>query len=262
MDEAQWIALRELVPAASAPVLLCQEYAERYPTRSVTVVTVLPGAVGAVARNDGNILLGLQRHQHSGDVSRDIAAALLAALETQPGEFVTVPAMPGEGPRLQDLVQPVALDVTVHAGFDFWFEGELPENSEARTSLDRANDSIYPTCAMGAVPAAYWCRVPERSHIRWVLSEDEDLALNSLAKIAAAGNIPLGEGTKLAGMFRAHGRLIPVWDLPREREADSWEDDLARFAKLYEATLSLREPLTGEELRAKQGLLGRQIALR
>ena len=33
------------------------------------------------------------------------------------------------------------------------------------------------------------------------------------------GPFTLGEGTRFAGMFRAHGLLVPVWDLPREPPA-------------------------------------------
>ena len=98
VDETEWIALRELVPAATAPLRLAPEYAERYPDRPVTLASVLPGAVPAISKPDGRVLLGLQRHVQSGDVSRDLAVALLQALETEPGQEVTVPA-PGGGWR-------------------------------------------------------------------------------------------------------------------------------------------------------------------
>ena len=44
----------------------------------------------------------------------------VAALETPPGETVPVPALPGEGPRLQDVLDNVPLEITVHDGFEFW----------------------------------------------------------------------------------------------------------------------------------------------
>src|SRR5437867_7602090 len=93
-DEPEWIALRELVPAASAPLRLAPSLAERYPDRPVTLATVLPMAWPAMVKPDGRIFIGLQRQVHSGDVSRDLAAALLQALDTQPGEPVPVPALP------------------------------------------------------------------------------------------------------------------------------------------------------------------------
>jgi hypothetical protein len=63
-------------------------------------------------------------------------------------------------------------------------------------------------------------------------------------------------------MFRAHGLLVPVWDLPREPEAPEWEAPLAEFAKRYAEALAVTEPATAAERRARQGLLGRQFTLR
>ena len=91
-DEPEWIALRELVPAASAPLTLRPEIIEEYGDRPVTLSTVLPMAWPAMTRSDGRIFIGLQRHVQSGDVSRDLAVAILSALRTEPGDTVSVPA--------------------------------------------------------------------------------------------------------------------------------------------------------------------------
>ncbi|MEV4754057.1 DUF5926 family protein [Micromonospora sp. NPDC049559] len=262
VDEPEWIALRELVPAASAPLTLVPDLVERYGDRPVSLATVLPMAAPAVARPDGRVLVGLQRHVQSGDVSRDLAVALLRALETEPGGTVTVPALPGAGPRLQDILVDGPLDVTMHDGFDFWLDPEAAGDPNVQASLERANASIYPTVRLAAAPAAYWCRVPDKAHVRWVLPEDEDAALDALARLSAANELLLGEGTKFAGMFRAHGRLVPVWDLPREPEADRWEAPVAEFAKRYAEALAEAAPLDAAGRRAKQGLLGRQLTLR
>jgi Family of unknown function (DUF5926) len=260
-DEPQWVALRELVPAASAPLRLAPDLAERYGDPAVLLSTVLPLAAPAIVKPDGRVMVGLQRHQQSGDVSRDLAVALLCALETEPGGTVTVPPLPGPGPRLQDVLADGALDITLHDGFGYWLD-EVPEDADVQASLERANGSILPTARLAAAPAAYWTRVPERAHVRWVLAEDEEPALDALARLAAAGALPLGEGTRFAGMFRAHGLLVPVWDLPREPSADQWEGPLARLAEEYAEALAVDAPLTAEQRRARQGLLGRQITLR
>ena len=88
------------------------------------------------------------------------------------------------------------------------------------------------------------------------------MALDALARLSATGGLLLGEGTKFAGMFRAHGLLVPVWDLPREPGAAEWEVPVADFAKRYADAVAVAEPLTPAERRARQGLLGRQITLR
>ena len=95
-----------------------------------------------------------------------------------------------------------------------------------------------------------------------MLPEDEDTALNTLARLGPAGSLGFGDGTKFAGMFRAHGLLVPVWDLPRNVEAADWEEPLAGFGKRYAEALTVDEPLSPEQRRARQGLLSRQLTLR
>ncbi len=262
-DETEWIALRELVPAATAPLKLAPAFVEQYGERDITLSTVLPMAWPAMTKPDGRIFIGLQRHVQSGDVSRDISVAILRALESTPGEPVSVPALPGIGPRLQDILADGPLDVTMQEGFDYWLDEGATDDPNVAASLENANSSIYPTVRMAAAHAAYWCRVPDRAHMRWVLSEDEDTALDALARLSAAGDLLLGDKTKFAGMFRAHGRLVPVWDLPTDLPGTDWEEPLAALAKRYQdAVVTDGTPLTSEERRARQGLIGRQITLR
>ncbi|WP_433792741.1 DUF5926 family protein [Actinoplanes sp. CA-252034] len=262
-DEPEWIALRELVPAASAPLTLKPEIVEEYGDRSVTLSTVLPMAWPAMSRRDGHVFIGLQRHVQSGDVSRDLAVAILSALQTEPGNTVSVPALPGEGPRLQDILVDNPLEIAMHEGFEYWLDPEQMQDGTVKASLERANASIYPTVRLAAAKAAYWCRVaPDKSHVRWVLSEPEDQALNALSRLSASGDLLLGEDTKFAGMFRAHGLLVPVWDVPGEPEGAEFEAVLADFAKRYHDILAVDEPLDAAARRAKQGLIGRQLTLR
>lgn len=260
-DEPQWVALRELVPAATAPLTLAPSLVERYGERRVTLATLLPMAWPAMVRQDGELLVGLQRYLESGDANWDVAAAILAALDTEPGQPVAAPTEPGEGPRLAEVIADGELEVTVHDGFEFWGDGDATDPTVA-ASLERANESIYPTARMAAARAAYWCRVSERAHLRWVLPEPEDAALTALARLAGAGALKLREDTKFAGMFRTLGLLVPVWDLPREPEAEAWEEPLAGFVKRYADALAVEGELDAAARRARQGLVGRQLTLR
>jgi Family of unknown function (DUF5926) len=255
-DEPEWIALRELVPAATAPLTLQTQYGDR----PVTLATLLPMALPAMSRADGSILIGLQRNVGSGDANRDVAAMILAAVETPPGDPVPVPEV-SEGPRLADVIVDGELDVTVHDRFDFWASASEDDPAIA-ASLERANESIFPTVRLAAARAAYWCRVPERAHVRWVLSDPEDTALTALARVSAAGGLKLRDDTKFAGMFRVLGVLIPVWDLPREPDAAEWEEPLAAFAKRYAEALAVTGDLDDATRRARHGLIGRQLTLR
>jgi hypothetical protein len=260
-DEPDWVALRELVPAATATLTLAPELTDKYGDRTVTLATVLPMALPVIGRPDGQILLGLQRNTQSGDVSRDLGAALEAALEAEPGAPVPVPALAGPGARLQDLLADGRLEVTVLDGFEFWLD-DGQDDAVVRASLERANATVIPTVRLGAAPAAYWCRVTGKAHVRWVLSQDEEPALAALSRLAAAGGLRLGEGTRFAGMFRAHGLLVPVWDLPGEPEAGDWEEPVADFATRYARALEVTAGLDPAERRARQGLLARQLTLR
>lgn len=256
VDETDWVALREIVPAATAPLHLKDD-----PNRVVVLSTVLPLAWPAMVRADGTIYLGLQVQSRSGDVSRDLAAALETALETTPGNSVQPPGLPGPGKRLQDLLADDPLDVTLHPGFDYWVEGAPDPTGEVAASMERANASVVPTARLSSVASAYWCRMKERTHLRWVLPEDEDPLLDALARLSAAGALGIGPDTRYVGSFRAHGLLVPVWDAPFDRDADAMEEPVAALRARLDEELASDKPLTVDERRARSGLLSRQLTL-
>ena len=230
--------------------------------RDVVLSTVLPMAWPAMVRPDGRVLVGLQVPSRSGDASRDVAAALLQALDAAPGSAVVPAGLPGPGPRLQDLLDPAPLDVTLHAGFDHWLGGPPEPDSEVAASLERANSTIVPTARLTGVDAAYWCRIGERVSLRWVLPEDEEPLLDALARLAVAGGLGLGPDTRYLGCFRAHGLLVPVWDLPGATPAEAVEQPAASLRGRLDEALAAPRPLQPAERRARAGLLSRQLTLR
>jgi hypothetical protein len=258
--ECDVVALRELVPAATAPLTLSAEAGGA--DRTVTLCTLLPMAAPAMVRDSGEIWLGLQVQHNFGDPARDLGAVLLKALESEPG-VVGLTDAPGTGPRLQDLVTGDTLDVTVHDGFDFWI-ADVPEEDRATAAaaLEQANSAASPTARLANVEAAYWTNVGTKEHLRWVMPEPEGPLLDALARLHAAGRDVLVEGSRFVGMFRAHGLLAPVWDLPLGTGAEVLEEPAARFAAdLREALVDAAE-LTGEERAARAGLANRQVTLR
>jgi hypothetical protein len=261
--ETDWVAMREILPAATATVTFAEGQAPEGAPAEVTVATVLPLAWPGLHRTDGTILVGTQSGSISGDASRDLATSLLAAATAEQGTPVTsTPASTSDTPRLQDLLDTSgSFDVTIHEGFDFWV-GESELDDEAKASLERANESVIPTVKMAAAPSAYWCRIGDRTHIRLVLPEDEDVATDALARLHAAGDSALGESTRLLGAFRACGLLVPVWDLEPDKESADYEDALGEFMTRYAAASAADAPLTAEERRARSGLLSRQVTLR
>jgi Family of unknown function (DUF5926) len=262
--EAEWVALREIVPAATAPLTMTDE---RFAERPVTLATVLPMAWPGMVKEDGRIFLGLQTQFRSGDLSRDLAAVLERALDTDPGAPVTLIDLPGPGARLQDLVDAeTPVEPTLHEGFDFWLDNESPDDPNVSASLERANAAIAPTVRLSAAPAAYWCRMGDRTQIRWVLPHDEDATLNAFAKLYATGGsgggLSLGEGTRYLGTFRAHGLLAPVWDLPEGTPAADCEEPVKALSARLDDALADDKPLTAEQRHARDGLRGRQVTLR
>jgi hypothetical protein len=260
--ECELIALREFVPSATAPLTLAKPG-----DREVTLATVLPMAAAALVRADGAALLGLQVQTRSSDVSRDMARALRWALEAEAGAVLPVVGpetdTSADRERFQDLVDPKqVLEPEVHTDFSWWMpEGEEPVGDVA-LSLERANAAIMPTERIG--PAAYWVEAGDRCHLRWVRPEPEEQLLFAMARLAAAGELGLGEGSRYAGCFRAHGLLVPVWDLDREQHAREWTKPAEELGdRLTAALASLDDkPLTGEERRARDGLVGRQVTIR
>lgn len=259
--ECDWVALRELVPAATAALTLKGGLPEGVP--SVTLATVLPMAWPALRRDDGSVLLGLQNDTSSGDLSRDLADTLQRALTAKPGTPVAAQRVPADGPRLQDLLDVDAgFEPDVHSGFEFWVPDSAESASpEVAASLERANTAAIPTVKLSGVDAAYWCETPEKNHLRWVMPYPEEQLLDALARLHAAGTSSLGEGTRLVGSFRAHGLMVPVWDLPSTMGAEECEKPAAELAERLTKALQTDAPLTPEERRARGGLTNRQVTL-
>ncbi|GAB3356048.1 DUF5926 family protein [Amycolatopsis echigonensis] len=255
------IALREFVPSATAKLTLADG-------GDVTLGTVLPMAAAAFVRSDGERFLGLQVQTRSSDISRDLGRALRWLLDAEPGDVLSVPDTtsptdPDERNRLQDLLVPSAeLEVDLHTDFAWWLPEDADATGDVAVSLERANAAIMPTDRLGS--GAYWVLAGEKAHLRWVRPEPENLLLQALARLSAAGTLGLGEGTRYAGSFRAHGLLVPVWDLDPEAHAREWAEPKDQLgARLDEALKSLdSEPLNAAERRARDGLIGRQLTIR
>lgn len=268
-NESEWVAMREILPAATAAVkvevLEGTEVGGRpVPAgeHDITLVTVLPGAIPALHRDNGEVLVALQSRTSSGDASRDLVQAIFTALAAEAGASVnTVRPATADTPRLEDiLVKGQELDPQVHQDFTFWLADNASD--EQRAALEQMNDTAIPMEKVDGAPTAYWCHMTGRSYVRWILGEDEDAALQALARLQAAGEHTLGEGTELLGAFRANGLLVPVIEVDAEAESGTFSGALAELQSRYEAALGRSEALTAEERKARDGLISRQVTLR
>jgi hypothetical protein len=265
--ECELVAMREFLPSATAPLPL-KDAAD-----NVTLATVLPGASAALVRPGGEILLGMQVQTRSGDLSADVARALAWARNAEPGSALpVVPPAAGDpgsdgSARLQDVLDVDApLDLTIHGDFGWWLapDDAAPPSAEATATLERANAVIMATEAVVAegVRAAYWVDTGSKAHLRWVRPEPEERLLVALARLQARGELDLGAESRYAGSFRAHGLLVPVWDLDRELHAKEWTAPAAAFAARLTEVLADDAPLTDAERRSRDALAGKQVTLR
>ncbi|SNV17367.1 Uncharacterised protein [Dermatophilus congolensis] len=279
--ESDWVAMRQLLPAALATITLrdCDPIRSALghdPSETdlnITITTLLPGAWPALHRDNGERLIAIQSVGASGDASRDIAAAILAALAAPAGAPVThMPPVNADTPRLQDLIDPATtFAADLRAGFDYWVPDVNALDARAKAELEEANASLVPTTRMPADACpknaiAYWGLMGDRALIRLILTDEENRATDALARLHAASADTLqaeqGAPTRLLGAFRADGVLIPVWDLDPALGAEAYEKALAEFSTRYTAALASDAPLNPEERRARSGLLSRQLTLR
>ena len=159
--EEDLVAMAQIIPAATATVRLTKEYGGK----QVQLVTLLPEFVQGLKRSDGEVLVAMQTSMHSGDASRDVAAAVLATLELPEGQALRTDGLPEPGPRLQDILDTTEPPVvSVRETFDFWIDPQAAgENEQARQvieeAIERAKEEIAPTRPVPGVEHAYWCRL-------------------------------------------------------------------------------------------------------
>ena len=255
-SEADIVALREFVPAATAPLKLADS------DRTVLLCSLLPGAAPALVREEGAIWLGLQVQHSYGDPSRDLAAVLLDAFDAEPGSMVGLSSDPGEGQRFQDLVSDEPLEVTVHSGFDYWVADMDDSDGSMAEALKQANEATSPTERLTGVEGAYWTSVGNREYLRWVLPHDEDKVLDGLARLHSTNGANLVDDDRLIGMFRTHGLVVPVWDLPPGTGAAALAEPITKVVDALAEAMASTTPLTSEERAARAGLTSRQLTIR
>ena len=256
--EPDWVALRELVPAATATARTTAEHG----ARDVVVTTVLPNSWAALHRADGVVLVALQTGTSSGDASRDVATALLLALDAEPGTAIETIGLPTPGPRLQDVLDlSVPFEVTVQDSFSYWLDPSTEVTPDLQAAMEEADAGIVDTRRLTSVESAYWCRMGAREYLRWAQPADEQVVLDGLARLHATRESGFDDG-KFIGYFRAAGIVVPVWELARGSEAEDVEKPVADFAPRLEAAMADTTPLDANARRARAGLVARQVTLR
>jgi hypothetical protein len=260
--ECDLVALRNFVPSATAELTVAGA------THPVRLATVLPGAVAALVRTepadagatDAVGYAALQTGLRPADPGAALAGALTFAGTANPGETLAKPR-PG---TLADVIDPAAaLQITVHSSYDWWLLGAADE--QVRQLVEHANSLIMPAARLDlgpdAVGAPWWADTGARAHVRWVHPADEDALMSALARVHAAGDLTLGDGSKFAGSFRSDGLLIPVFDVDRESHPDEWVPAAVRLAGALDEALADDSELTPAQRRSRNGIRARQVSL-
>lgn len=260
--ECDLVALREFVPSATATAPVTVD------GRTVVLATVLPGAVAALVREDAGTItsfVGLQVQAQSKDVAAEISSALDWASTAAPGESLEASSVDRSTRALTDVLDADApLDITVHQDFNWWIPESASPAADVAATVERANQAIMPSARIEAdgVVAAWWVDAGDKAHIRWVRPESEDEVMLALARLHAAGDLHLGEGSRYAGSFRTHGLLVPVFDLDPELHPTEWAKPAQEFGSKLSDALAVDAPLTAAQLRSRDGLRSRQVTLR
>ena len=259
--EADLVALQEFVPSAVAKFDI--------KGTPVNIVTVLPGAGAALVREEsegGERFVALQVTSHSQNPGRDLAYALNWVVDAKPGETLQSTVADGSQPELTPLIDASATpEITTYQDFSWWFPEGAAVPPQIQQALQQANDAVLPSEKVGAdLPGAIWWVNPGggKAHIRWVRTEDNEAQmLSALARIAARGELNLGEGTKFAGAFRTHGLVVPVFDLDPSVDAGSYEEALAALNKQIEAEYTNDAALTADERKQLDNIKSRQVTI-
>lgn len=253
-SEGDWVALREFVPTATAVVKLKDG-------GTLRVCSLLPGAGAGLVRPDGEIWVGLQVLHNHGDISRDLAHVVEVAQQTPPGTPIRM-TNPGVGARLQDLVDPDGgFELELHDGFDWWLLEDDRGSAAATAALEDANDSVAPTTRLSSVDSAYVTEMGDHTYLRWIMARDEDRLLDAFARLRAGDRDAIVDGTRLIGIFRAHGLLAPVWELD-DVDVETLDEAAAAFAALVDEVAQDDSELTSAERAARRDLSSRQVTIR
>ena len=219
--EADWVAMRELVPAATATLRTTDG-------RDVTLASVLPGGTpgaGARQRRDparrpDADLVRRRQPRHRDGAGRRARGAGRHPGRPGPDRRRRLGRAAAAGAARPDARR--SRSPCTRTSGSGW---RAPTPARPRMAgLEHANEAILPTVrlagprrrVLGAAgqragpPALGAARSRRRScSTRWPGSSPRSRSCS-------------GEGTRYAGAFRALGLVVPVWDLPADTPAEDW----------------------------------------
>lgn len=82
-----------------------------------------------------------------------------------------------------------------------------------------------------------------------------------MARLQAENANDLGGIGSFLGYFRAHGIIIPVWELEFGTPVDDVEEPIAAFGERMDEALNTTEPMSTEARRVRSGIVSRQLTI-
>lgn len=258
-QEAHLVAMREIIPCATLNARTTPEFGDA----EFAFATLLPDGVGAMVREDGQILVGLQTRTHSGDLSHDLAGALLSAVAAKAaGQTGTVGFdVRDPAPRLQEVIVNDDAAMELAEDFGFWFDANELDDADRQQALAQNREDMVPTSEVPGAPGMYWCSM-NNNFVRYVTTVDEDDLFTALARLQAAGTATLGPDSQFVGAFRACGIAIPVFQVDRALTPDELSVSAQELLAALEEALQVDTALSEDEKRARAGLISRQVTIR
>ena len=135
--ETTLIGLQHFVPAATAEIEVKGE--------KVTLCTILPGAVAALVRDNGERMVALQSRQLSQNPGRDLAYRLEWVLDAQPGASLEVGLADGNQPKLTDIFPAGPITPTILDNFNWWVADGVQVDAGTKQLIEQANAAMTPT---------------------------------------------------------------------------------------------------------------------
>lgn len=256
-QEAELVAMREILPAAMLPAKTSSAYGEE----EFFFVTQLPKLAAAMRRSDGKLLIALQTVMQSGNAALDLADRLRHGLALAAGASYQQSQQPTPGIELSEMLDlefPGQLEIV--DDFHYCFTDAELQKPEIEMALQQGKESVVPMEEVPGVPRAYLAKM-QKEFLRWVRPEEEEAVLAGLARLQQKRQLEFAGG-RFLGAFRALGLLIPVFEIAAGQDIEETAKAVQDFAPILSAAIASDEPLNDAEKRAKAGIISRQVTLR
>lgn len=256
-NEAEMVAMRELLPAATLKLKTNAEYGNK----EFTLVTIAPQMAQGVVLADGQILLAMQTQSRSNDPAHDLGLILEKLLKAEPGTTLSGEELRRKAPRLTEMLSEEPGEFKIWEDFRFWMPKDQEETAEVKEALAQTKEQLVPCEQLQE--RVYWFEMNGEEYVRWVCVSEEEAAYDALARLRAKGKLDW-ENAEFIGAFRGLGVVVPVWRLLSKHERDNLADlreQVQAYQLVLEEALNDTTALDAQARQMRAGIVSRQVSL-